>query len=343
MVSAAAAQIDLRVRCLGLGADDFLTKPYDNRELVAHVKAVVRRANGHAQSEIRIGQLVVNLDTQSASVADMPLPLTRKEYCVLELLSLRKGIVVTKEAFLNHLYGGMDEPGIKIIDVFVCKLRQKLAEATGGRHYIKTVHGRGYTICDPAPVPAATLLGSEDDLGRSHAVPTSRDRARDNSVAAASHGELRLALSQSAALSGSKCGLRTRLPMMVARCICRGQIRDARLPGATSSQYRLVLPITLARADDVDPEDMPALISGLLVMGARYPLPPSKCSGYSSAQIRLPGTVEEMLNLSLLREAEYRPSKRPKNIADGGDRAIRMNASIWFGFAIAAAVLVAFL
>jgi two-component system cell cycle response regulator CtrA len=182
MVSAAAAQIDLRVRCLGLGADDFLTKPYDNRELVAHVKAVVRRANGHAQSEIRIGQLVVNLDTQSASVADMPLPLTRKEYCVLELLSLRKGIVVTKEAFLNHLYGGMDEPGIKIIDVFVCKLRQKLAEATGGRHYIKTVHGRGYTICDPAPVPAATLLGSEDDLGRSHAVPTSRDRARDNSV-----------------------------------------------------------------------------------------------------------------------------------------------------------------
>ena len=104
-----------------------------------------------------------------------------------------------------------------------------------------------------------------------------------------------------------------------------------------------MLPITLARADDVDPEDMPALISGLLVMGARYPLPPSKCSGYSSAQIRLPGTVEEMLNLSLLREAEYRPSKRPKNIADGGDRAIRMNASIWFGFAIAAAVLVAFL
>ena len=113
MVSAAAAQIDLRVRCLGLSADDFLTKPYDNRELVAHVKAVVRRANGHAQSEIRIGQLVVNLDTQSASVADMPLPLTRKEYCVLELLSLRKGIVVTKEAFLNHLYGGMDEPGVE--------------------------------------------------------------------------------------------------------------------------------------------------------------------------------------------------------------------------------------
>jgi two-component system cell cycle response regulator CtrA len=182
MVSAAAAQIDLRVRCLGLGADDFLTKPYDNRELVAHVKAVVRRANGHAQSEIRIGQLVVNLDTQSASVADMPLPLTRKEYCVLELLSLRKGIVVTKEAFLNHLYGGMDEPGIKIIDVFVCKLRQKLAEATGGRHYIKTVHGRGYAMCDPAPVSAATLLESGKDLDPRHEDAASRDRVHDSSV-----------------------------------------------------------------------------------------------------------------------------------------------------------------
>ena len=175
----------------------------------------------------------------------MPLPLTKKEYCVLELLSLRKGIVVTKEAFLNHLYGGMDEPGIKIIDVFVCKLRQKLAEATGGRHYIKTVHGRGYTICDPAPVPAATLLGSEDDLAGPTWSLLAETAPAIIPCAAASHGELRLALSQSAALSGSKCGLRTRLPMMVARCICRGQIRDARLPGATSSQYRLVLPITL--------------------------------------------------------------------------------------------------
>ena len=92
-------------------------------------------------------------------MAEVPLALTKKEYCVLELLSLRKGVVVTKEAFLNHLYGGMDEPGMKIIDVFVCKLRQKLAEATGGRHYIKTVHGRGYTLCDPAPRPPASAAG----------------------------------------------------------------------------------------------------------------------------------------------------------------------------------------
>ncbi len=155
LVIAAAIEIDLKIRCLGFGADDVLTKPYDHRELIARVKAIIRRANGHAQSVIRTGKLAVNLDTRIASVDDVPLALTNKEYCVLEVLSLRKGVVVTKEAFLNHLYGGMDEPGMKIIDVFVCKLRQKLAEATGGRHYIQTVHGRGYVMRDPVSrVPA---------------------------------------------------------------------------------------------------------------------------------------------------------------------------------------------
>jgi two-component system, cell cycle response regulator CtrA len=180
LVIAATDEIDLRVRCLGRGADDFLTKPYDRRELVAHVRAVVRRANGHAQSEIRTGKLVINLDTQVASVSDVPLPLTKKEYCVLELLSLRKGVVVTKEAFLNHLYGGMDEPGMKIIDVFICKLRRKLAEATGGRHYIKTVHGRGYTMCDPAlrPPMAAVGGGLEPQIATSPAHSTLAAQAR---------------------------------------------------------------------------------------------------------------------------------------------------------------------
>ncbi len=154
LVIAAAGEVDLRIRCLGLGADDFLTKPYDQRELVARVKAIIRRANGHAQSEIRTGKLAVNLDTRIASVDGAPIALTRKEYCVLELLSLRKGMVLTKEVFLSHLYGGMDEPGMKIIDVFICKLRQKLAEATGGRHYIETVHGRGYIMRDPPSRPA---------------------------------------------------------------------------------------------------------------------------------------------------------------------------------------------
>ena len=75
--------------------------------------------------------------------------LTGKEYQMLELLSLRKGTTLTKEMFLNHLYGGMDEPELKIIDVFICKLRKKLAAATDGEHYIETVWGRGYVLRDP--------------------------------------------------------------------------------------------------------------------------------------------------------------------------------------------------
>ena len=83
-----------------------------------------------------------------------PLHLTAKEYGILELLSLRKGTTLTKEMFLNHLYGGMDEPELKIIDVFVCKLRKKLAQATGGDHYIETVWGRGDVLRDPVEAAA---------------------------------------------------------------------------------------------------------------------------------------------------------------------------------------------
>ena len=83
--------------------------------------------------------------------------LTGKEYGILELLSLQKSTTLTKEMFLNHLYGGMDEPELKIIDVFVCKLRKKLARATGGNHYIETIWGRGYRLRDPdlTELPAA--------------------------------------------------------------------------------------------------------------------------------------------------------------------------------------------
>jgi len=86
----------------------------------------------------------------TVAASGIPVYLTGKEYSVLELLALRKGTTLTKEMFLNHLYGGMDEPELKIIDVFVCKLRKKLAAATGGDHYIETVWGRGYVLRDPA-------------------------------------------------------------------------------------------------------------------------------------------------------------------------------------------------
>jgi two-component system cell cycle response regulator CtrA len=157
-------ELDHKLKGLGFGADDFLTKPFDRRELVARIHAIVRRSKGHSESTIRTGKLVVNLDTRVVSVEDQPVHLTGKEYGILELLSLRKGTTLTKEMFLNHLYGGMDEPELKIIDVFVCKLRKKLAQATGGKHYIETVWGRGYVLRDPvegpAPVVSAPVAGN---------------------------------------------------------------------------------------------------------------------------------------------------------------------------------------
>jgi two-component system cell cycle response regulator CtrA len=105
------------------------------------------------ESTIRTGKLVVNLDERVVSVDDQPVLLTGKEYGILELLSLRKGRTLSKEMILDHLYGGMDEPELKIIDVFVCKLRKKLAQATGGSHYIETVWGRGYVLRDPTITP----------------------------------------------------------------------------------------------------------------------------------------------------------------------------------------------
>ncbi len=142
--------LDDKIKGLGVGADDYLTKPFDKRELIARIQAVVRRSKGHSDSIIETGKLKVNLDTRTVEVAGQPLHLTGKEYGILELLSLRKGTTLTKEMFLNHLYGGMDEPELKIIDVFVCKLRKKLAAATGGDNYIETVWGRGYVLRDPA-------------------------------------------------------------------------------------------------------------------------------------------------------------------------------------------------
>jgi two-component system, cell cycle response regulator CtrA len=100
---------------------------------------------------VRTGKLLVNLNSRTVEVDGQPIELTGKEYDILELLSLRKGTTLTKEMFLNHLYGGMDEPELKIIDVFICKLRKKLGQATGGENYIETVWGRGYVLRDPAP------------------------------------------------------------------------------------------------------------------------------------------------------------------------------------------------
>ncbi len=151
--------MDKKIKAFRSGADDYLTKPFNPEELVARIHAIVRRSRGHAQSIIQTGEVKVNLDAKTVEVHGQPVHLTGKEYQMLELLSLRKGTTLTKEMFLNHLYGGMDEPALKIVDVFICKLRQKLAQATGGEHHIKTIWGRGYMLRDPQP--AAQQLAAE--------------------------------------------------------------------------------------------------------------------------------------------------------------------------------------
>lgn len=146
---------DSKLRGFGSGADDYLTKPFHREELVARIHAIIRRSKGHAQSVITTGKINVNLDAKTVDVDGAPVHLTGKEYQMLELLSLRKGTTLTKEMFLNHLYGGMDEPELKIIDVFICKLRKKLATANEGESHIETVWGRGYVLRDPEVIADA--------------------------------------------------------------------------------------------------------------------------------------------------------------------------------------------
>ncbi len=137
-----------KVECFSMGADDYMTKPYDRSELVARVKAIIRRSRGIADNIIKVGRMSINLNTKKAFIDETLIPLTAKEYSLLELLALKKGGTVTKESFLSQLYGGMDEPEIKIIDVFLCKIRQKIKKITGGETYIHTSWGRGYTLED---------------------------------------------------------------------------------------------------------------------------------------------------------------------------------------------------
>jgi two-component system cell cycle response regulator CtrA len=146
LILSGLSSADQKIKGLGFGADDYLTKPFNRGELIARVQAIVRRSRGHSESVLRFGKVCVNIDNRTVTVDGNPVHLTSKEYAILELLAMRRGTVLTKEMFLNHLYGGIDEPELKIIDVFVCKLRKKLAEASGGVNYIETIWGRGYML-----------------------------------------------------------------------------------------------------------------------------------------------------------------------------------------------------
>ena len=143
------AVVQDKVKALRFGADDYMTKPFHKDELVARIQALVRRSKGHSVSIVTTGRLTVDFDNKSVEVDGACVHLSGKEYQMMELLSLRKGTTLSKETFLNHIYGDADEPGMKIIDVFICKLRKKLAAATDGVSYIETIWGQGYALRDP--------------------------------------------------------------------------------------------------------------------------------------------------------------------------------------------------
>jgi two-component system cell cycle response regulator CtrA len=168
MILSGLSRPQAKVKGLGIGADDFITKPFDKAEFLARMQAVVRRSKGFSQPLLRVGTLQLNLDSHEVTIDTRAVHLTGKEYAILELLVLRKGMVLTKEAFLNHLYGGMDEPEMKIIDVFICKLRKKLAQAGAG-NLIGTVWGRGYMIREPISEAAQSARGSRPSLALSAA------------------------------------------------------------------------------------------------------------------------------------------------------------------------------
>ena len=146
IVLSGQTEIETRLTCLNLGADDYLTKPVHSKELVARLEALVRRANGHCKNVLEFGELMLDLHARQACVHGRQLDLTNKEYQMLELLCLRSGRFVSKETFLDHLYGGIDEPEMKIIDVFICKLRKKISREIQDAALIETVWGRGYRV-----------------------------------------------------------------------------------------------------------------------------------------------------------------------------------------------------
>jgi len=149
LILSGMSEIATRICGLRLGADDFLGKPFHREELLARIRAVMRRAQGCSQRIVQIGKLAINFDAKTIDFAGSRFDVTPKEFAILELLALRKGNIVSKDMLLNHLYGEMGEPHVKIIDVFVCKVRRKLRQLADGQDYIRTVWGGGYRLSEP--------------------------------------------------------------------------------------------------------------------------------------------------------------------------------------------------
>ena len=181
LVVSGNASTDDKIAALGAGADGYLTKPFDRFELLANLDAIVRRTHGNSSASVSVGNLEVDLHRHLALVNGESLPLTDKEFRIVEFLALRKGSVLSKTAFLSHLYGGMDEPEPKIIDVFICKLRRKLEVAGARGVSVDTVWGQGYTLRATEAVgqiPAALPSSIEDaELGEPTAKTVVKRRA----------------------------------------------------------------------------------------------------------------------------------------------------------------------
>ena len=166
-IIALSAVPQARLKALAAGADDVVERDIDRAELGARIRAIVRRSRGFGQSQLHVGNLTLDVDHHDVVANGVRVHLTTKEFALLQLLVLRRNMIMTKEAILSQLYGGIDEPEIKIVDVFICKIRSKLAQA-GLPSVISTVWGRGYSVKDagseslvpprPQPVRAEKLF-----------------------------------------------------------------------------------------------------------------------------------------------------------------------------------------
>ncbi len=136
-----------RLRVLQAGADDLIVDALSNEEIFMKVQNLIRRNRGFQDNTLRIGAVEIDMNAKKIFAKGKAVTLTKKEYQIAEILALRKGNVLSKEAILDHLYGGLDEPNPKIIDVFICKIRKKL-QSMGVDDFIETNWGRGYMVID---------------------------------------------------------------------------------------------------------------------------------------------------------------------------------------------------
>ena len=146
IVLSGSATVDSKVKALNTGADDYMTKPFSNEELVGRLRALVRRSKGYSDSRISFGPMTLDLVAKTVENEGRRVKLSGKEYQILELLSLRRGVAVSKETLINHIYSDGEGPDSPTIGLFMCRLRRKLAAASGGAHYIETVRDQGYLM-----------------------------------------------------------------------------------------------------------------------------------------------------------------------------------------------------